>query len=552
MARNIYLVLMILLLFLSGCQYSEINKSNTNLNKQVDKQEVVSELKSPNDMYTAYIRGEGRLLYIGNGYDEDKAAKVRSGLEEYQHLSWSPDSSYLFAGSTKSGKGVIIDPERLISVGELNDYLSGPFWSTDGDKACFTVRRNIWMGNDVNEETTTDLVVIKINDRLNVESRLARGNLKYYFEVEGWGDDGIIKYAKYSRQDNRLLEKLTAEFLHHIWEVDIGTGERKEIAANQEIQYSYFNLSPNREWLSMIKITSSSGEGQEGIPYLYHLTDEKLMSMEEDVKGWSYDTKWFGDSSRIMLDWKSVYDLNAREATACQIPNNMIPLSVEPSPDGSKIAVFAYQLEKETGIQQEPIILYLLDSLNMKVIKTIETSLRAKEGNWGNPESLRFSWTKDNQGLIVESWVAEEYWKSSLWKINLTDDSIAEFSKSGQYPLVSPDGQKVVYLTQEYTNDEHNLNPNTILKVVSTDNDGLITFDMAHYGVYAFAGQMLWDSSSDSIVTTAYFYEDGIDNKYLLGWDTSGKSMKKILVDYSATLLCSENGKVVCIDGSIY
>jgi hypothetical protein len=276
------------------------------------------------------------------------------------------------------------------------------------------------------------------------------------------------------------------------------------------------------------------------------------MNLEVDVKSWGYDTKWFEDSSQIMFDRKSVYNLNARKIAVCQIPENMIPLSTEPSPDGSKIAVFAYQLDKQTGGKQGPIILYLLDSLNMKVIKTIETPLKALEGKLGNPESIRFAWTKDNQYLIVESWVAEEYRKSSLWKINLTNDSMAEFSDLGQYPLVSPDGQKVVYLTQEYTNDEHNHNPNTILKVVSPENDLLITFDMAHYGVYAFAGQMFWDSSSDSIVTTAYFYEDGIDNKYLLSWDTSGKSMKKMLVDYSTTLLCSENGKVVCIDGSIY
>lgn len=361
-----------------------------------------------------------------------------------------------------------------------------------------------------------------------------------------------VNKNKQLNEESKEVESSELKEGHYIWEGDIETGKKKELAAIQELQYRHFNLSPNRELLSMIKITSSTGDGEEGIPFLYHLTDGKPMRMEEDIKAWSYDTKWFWDSSRIMFDRKSVYDLNARETTVCQIPENMIPLSTEPSPDGSKIAVFAFQQEKQTGRQQGPIILYLLDSFNMKVTKTIETSLEALEGKLGNPESIRFAWTKDNQSLIVESWVAEEYWKSSLWKINLTDGFMSEFSEHGQYPLVSPDGQKVVYLTQEYTNDKHNLNPNTILKVVSPENDVLATFDMAHYGVYAFAGQMLWDSSSDSIVTTAYFYEDGNYNKYLLSWDTSGKSMKKMLVDNSTTLLCSEDGKVICIDGSIY
>ncbi|KUO60311.1 MAG: hypothetical protein APF84_04245 [Gracilibacter sp. BRH_c7a] len=348
------------------------------------------------------------------------------------------------------------------------------------------------------------------------------------------------------------VRKETYRDVHHIFEIDIKTGVRSELGAIQDLQYRYFNLSPNRKWMSMIKITSSVGDGEEGIPFLYQLSDGKLMSLEEKVKKWDYEAKWFSDSSRIMFGRETVYNLHDREVTDCQIPENMIPLSREPSPDGNKIAVFAYEQEEQTGRQQGPLILYFLDSQNMKVIKTIETSLGTLEGKLGNPEPIRFTWMQDSQGLIVESWVAEEYWESSLWKINLTDGSVTKFSELGQYPLVSPDGQKVVYLTQEYTNEEPNLNPNTILKVVSPEDDLLSTFDMAQYGVYAFAGQMLWDSSSDLIVATAYFYEDAIQTKYLLCWDTSVRSIKKILVDHSTRLLYSQDGKAIFVDGSIY
>lgn len=538
--RNIAIVLIILILGLSGC----------NNESKGDGSSVV--LKSPDNKYTAYIRGEGRFLFIGEGQDEEKAVSVRAGLEIYQHLSWSPDSRYLFAASEESGKGVIVDRGSLVAVSEVDDYVSGPFWSPDGDKACFTVRQRIWSGNDAWEETT-DLVVQKMNSDLNVAPRLARGNLQYYLEVDGWENNGMVRYAQYSRHDKRLLAKLTAEVAHRICEADSGTGQINKLAVVPELQYRYFSLSPNREFLSMIKITLSAGDGEEGIPFLYRPADGKLLNLAEDVKSWDDDAKWFRDSSRVLLGRKTVYDVNAGTATVWTLPENRTALSAEPSPDGSRVAVFAYAQEKQTGSPQGPIMLCLLDSFNMQVLKTIETPLKAKIGKHGSPERLRFAWTQDNQNLIAESWTVENgYNESSLWKIHLADGSLTEFSGRGQYPLVSPDGRKVVYLIEEYTNDEHNLNPNTIVNVVSLENEALCTFDLAHNGVYAFAGQMLWDSSSEAIAATAMFYEDGIDNKYLLWCDIPAKSIKKIYVDYSATLLGSSEGKMIYVEGSIY
>jgi hypothetical protein len=145
----------------------------------------------------------------------------------------------------------------------------------------------------------------------------------------------------------------------------------------------------------------------------------------------------------------------------------------------------------------------------------------------------------------------EEYPESSLWKIDFANGAVSEQFDNGQYPLVSPDGKNILYLTQEYLKDESNPNPKTILKVVSRDGMIKETLDLRENGFYAFAEEMVWNNSDNSIVLTAFSLEDGILKKYILIWNYKKGLLDQLNVDFSTTLLDCREGKIICMDGSV-
>jgi hypothetical protein len=111
---------------------------------QEDTLETAKVLPSPDNSYTAFILGDQeQSLYIGQGKDFSSAQIVNTGLKHYTNISWAPDSRYLFAGSTDMNKGVLIRTIDLKPAISLAGYMSGPFWSPQGDKACFTVKNSI-------------------------------------------------------------------------------------------------------------------------------------------------------------------------------------------------------------------------------------------------------------------------------------------------------------------------------------------------------------------------------------------------------------------------
>lgn len=511
--------------------------------------ETAKVLPSPDNKYTAFLVGDKeQILYVGLGNDFEKAEKVNIGLRSYSNLSWTPDSQYLFAGSIESGRGVIFTPQDLISRVLIDGYVSGPFWEPTGDKACFTVINHLPRDSGLTEKTT-DILVINLKKELG-GVRLARGTFDYFFKIDSWDKDDKINYSKVSRKDGKLLEQLSTEFVHHLFSLDIDSQEKKEIAAIKDLEYLYFNSSPDHKWLSMVKLTFSGGEAEGGIPFFYNMENEKMIDLKDEYSTWAWDAKWFEDSSRIMFDEKTVYDVNTGEIISYELPKDIVFLGGRPSPDGRKIAVLACQYVAETGSQGEPLILYLLDSDNKNIIKTIETPLIPFfEDNHQSPISIGCNWL-DNQNILVESWLQEEFSTSSIWKINITNGSVNNFCDVGQDPIVSPDGEKVLILAEEHSVEE--INPNTILQVLSQQGALIKALDLKENGFYALAGKMFWDSSSKKIIATAYGYEEGVSKKYLVYWDPGEDVIKKIKVEQSITPLYFEDGKIVCVDGSIY
>lgn len=512
--------------------------------------ETAKVLPSPDNKYTAYIVGDKeQVLYVGLGNDFKKAQVVNTGLKDYTNLSWTPNSQYLFAGSAASSKGVILTPQDLITRFSIEGYVSGPFWEPQGDKACFTVINHIWQDDGLSEKTT-DILVLNLKKKLG-GVRFARGTANYFFKMDSWDKDGKINYSKVSRKDGKLLEQFSSEFAHYLFSIEIDSQEKKELAVIKDLEYLYFHSSPDRKWLSMVKLTFSGGEAEEGIPFFYNVENGKMMDLKEEYNTLGWDAKWFKDSSRIMLNEKTVYNVNTGEKRSYQLPQDVVLLGGEPSPDGSVIALFACRYVPKTGSKGEPLSLYLLNGNNKGIVKRIDTSLIPFwEGNYQSPIPIGFTWL-DNQNLIVESWRQEEYSTSSLWKINIANGSVKKFSDVGQTPFASPDKQKAAVFAYEYSDKDDN--PNAFLNIHSQAGTLLAALNMKENGFSSFGAEVLWDSSSNySILTTAYGYEEGMKQKFLVYWDFKEGKVKKIKVEQSINPLYVQDGKIVCIDGSVY
>lgn len=514
---------------------------------QEDTLETAKVLPSPDNSYTAFILGDQeQSLYIGQGKDFSSAQIVNTGLKHYTNISWAPDSRYLFAGSTDMNKGVLIRTIDLKPAISLVGYMSGPFWSPQGDKACFTVKNSIRKESGLAEETT-DILVSDL-DKEFTGVRFARGTLDYYYKVDSWEADGTIKFSKVSSRGNKIIEQLSCHFAHYLFSLDLESLGKKNLALIKDLKYEYFLPSPDGRWLSMVEPTLNAGEGKEGIPFFYNLQTGETLSLGEKYNTTNWDAHWFSDSARIMLNPGIVYNVLAGEKITYEFPEDLTLLAGRPSPNGSKIAVLACKKTADQAGEGEVFEIVIVNSETREIEKTIKTSLKPKSGKHGQPEPLGFTWA-DNQSLIVESWVQEDYSLASLWKININDGSIFKFSEAGRNPLLSPDGQRIASFAYKYSEE---ITPQINLNINSAAGTPLKTLNLTEYGLYSWGGKMLWDSSGEYILLTAYGYEEGVANKYLVKWAWQEGKPQKIKIDQAIDPLYLEEGKAVCINGSIY
>lgn len=66
-------------------------------------------------------------------------------------------------------------------------------------------------------------------------------------------------------KDNQLLASLSKEYSHYLWTVDSNSGKSQALRRISDLGYQYFNISPDKKWLSMVKIMVSAGEAEGGI-----------------------------------------------------------------------------------------------------------------------------------------------------------------------------------------------------------------------------------------------------------------------------------------------
>lgn len=546
---------LVLLLLVSLGISSAFNQKSPKLDSASSEpglEETVKASTSPDNQFTAFIIGDkDQNLFVGTGKDFSQAKVVNTGLKSFTNLGWAPDSEFLFVGSTANNRGVILDPEDLTVRFSVVGYMSGPYWEPAGDKVCFTVKNSIVKDSGLAEETT-DILVIDLHKKLG-GVRFARGNLDYYYQVDSWEPDGRIKYSKVSSRGNRIIEKLSSEFGHSLFSIDLKSQAYTKLAMIKELEYLYFNPSPDRKWLSMVKLTFEGGETENGVPFFYNLASGQMIDLKEE-RGYSsgtWDAQWFPDSVRILFNDQIIYNLETGEKMTIELPENVIVLGGKPSPDGNSLAVLACKKIPETGSKGEPLSIYLLDSKTGKIVSTIVTSLTPFwENNHQNPLRPEFAWL-DQQNLIVESWAQEEQVHSSLWKVNISENgSIKKFADTGQNPILSPDGQKVAYLL--YNNSVKGDERNMGLSIRSPKGTVVTGLDLKEKGFVSFGSQIFWDSTSDGLLFEAYRYEEGVRQKYLVYWDLKTRELQKIKVEQSSQPLYSQDGKILCVDGSIH
>jgi len=281
-----WLVVVLCLIWFSGCtpaparqqpqpQDSAVIPSHS---KPVNNTAQVKQFVSPDKKYTVFIGDEG--LFVGQGNDFEKAQKMNLGRDVYREISWSPDSQYFFAGSNGS-RGIIMRPQDRFAGWSVNDYESGPFWSPDGDKVGFTVNNRLW--REGGSEETTDILIKKLDNETLGGVRFVRGTLNYYYKMEGWDQDGKIRYSKYAKADDKLIGQFASEFGHHIYALDPETQEKQEIALIKDLEYLYFKPSPDRKWLSMVKLTFSGGEAEGGIPRFYNMETGQIIDLQKNI-----------------------------------------------------------------------------------------------------------------------------------------------------------------------------------------------------------------------------------------------------------------------------
>lgn len=323
--RNIWLVLLLLALLLAACSTGEApqqpgntqtTSDNNELNQSGEDSENTEPVNSSSDSNAEIMKMVkeavspdkkciASIVQTKNGYNllvkkDNKFEELANEKYALTELTWSPNGKYLYVGNSEIGIGKVlgIDGRTLVHF-YFSSGSSGPFWSPDGEKLSFTVREDVRKGSNY-EGFTTDAVVLNLKN--GFEKRFAKGTLDFYYTVESWEEDGTIKYSKRSQKDYSLMEKLDYVYAHHIYSLDINTGEKKLLASIKDLEYSYFSPSPDRQWLSLVRITGSAGEGESGIPAFFDLQSEAIKELGEEYSWgvWDWDAQWFKDSSSIV------------------------------------------------------------------------------------------------------------------------------------------------------------------------------------------------------------------------------------------------------------
>jgi len=561
-------IIVTLILFLTACsvnqeKYPEPLEKNTEQAKQKEETvsnspnkspieeknvEIVAEVVSPDKKYTAYLVGKSwdRRLFISIGQDFQNAKEMKVKADNFSDLSWSSNSKYILLDWPDLKRAMVVNTQEEYS-GVNIDYETGPFWSPDGDKICFTQRREVWSGGG-DYVKSTDLLIKNFNNDLYFVP-IAMGTKEYFYTVEGWGQDGIIKYKQLSNKDNEVLADLSTEYAHYLWSLDSKTGKKKSLGTIKDLQYYYFNPSPDRNWLSMVRITFDGGEAQGGMPVFYNTNTGEIKELDEEFYTWFWDAKWFADSAKILLDETSVYEVGTGKLNKFQLPEDLLLLGGSPAPSGEKIAVFACQLRDHGDRDGIPLSLLILD-LEGQVLINLPTSLFPRySSNLQTVLPIHFQWL-DGEKVVIETW-NQETDKPSIQILDINSGAISLNLPNYIRPTVSPDGKKIAIM--EVTDEGIHFGQQNI-KVLSINGETTHSLSIKDVELDYFDNSLIkWDNAGNSILTMTHKNNpEGETHKYLLTWDLLNDSIGKIEIDNSLKPIYLEKDEIVCVGGNIY
>lgn len=487
--KKICLISVILsLLFSIGCS---ANKGPNSEDKSKAEPEIIEEAVSPDGKYTAYIvsKDNADRIFLGLGKDFQEAKEIDCDTDYIKEIIWSPNSKFFFAGNADFYKGAIFSVKDLRYI--PMQYESGPFWSPDGYKLCFSQYSRVKPSDKSHSVITFDVVVKDLcAAEYLMPEVLARGSADYCYKVNGWDENGEIKYEKRSLDDDKLIAKLTGEYAHYLWSLNTSNNIRREIGKIPDLGHRYFNISPDKKWVSMVKITCSGGEAEGGIPAFFNLETGELRDVGKEFSTLFWNPKWFDDSSKILLNENSIYDVATGKLTEYELPAEKNWLGAKPSPDRTKLAILGCNQVHSTNSEGEPLIVYIA-GLDGKILKTIQTSMLPEySSNMLAPMPVEFDWMADGKNLIIEAWNQATY-ATTLQKLDIISEMSSLLAINTYGPLLSPDGKKIAMF---YTDKPQKNRTYTELQVLDLESKVLSGFYIKG------GGNITWNDDSESVL----------------------------------------------------
>lgn len=465
-------------------------------------------LVSNNGGYNVYCKTEKYFARI-NQY---------SFMRNLPTINWSPQEKYLLLeieGSEISSV-YVYDVRNGQEIGEI-DYLTGPFWSPNGDYFAFTRR-----GKDLPEADnnghffTTDLCIYDL-ELENYFIEVFKGTADFYYTAEGWNQEGIT-YSKRDRTTGKVLEKGKYVYARNIISWDPETGEEKVLESFAGRKYGSFNYSPDKKWMSLIKYHPSAGDAFPANPAFFNTLTGEIKELDmifQAFGGWE-EISWFNQSPRVIIEQSTLLDINTWTITELIVPENEQILGSKPAPDDNKIAVFTYKPQENNydnlGI---PLKLYIMNDKGEEILKEYQTEILPYFHN--NTQSLlpvNFAWL-DNNTLVLESWWEQYKELADIIKLDVNSGQTKILVENAYLPCPAPDGSKIAVVK---FNSDSRYSPQNI-KVVNTKGDTITTLNCKDFGLDFFGSDMMWSTDSSKLVIKGYNEEDKVRKQYVVIYD---------------------------------